>query len=189
VNCASNFIALVVATFLTTFEQAFAQQNNSAHVAEIAQKGRELFGSTRNHCHAFRDLVHFACGKVNGPIPLLEDLKLILVGTSLRERGHGPHYIGGTPGARGDTGFKDALRDGSPQVEHALAAIYIGKVFPPGTAEAVSLRTELMGPLTGDGKLNTADILLYALGADIGQRLSASNFRELSKVIERTMCK
>lgn len=154
----------------------------------IAEKGRQLFKNTTNHCHSFRDLAAFAAGKTDNPVQLLEDLKFVLIGLSLRERGNGPLYIGKISGARGDKGFKDDLKDNSPQVEHALAAIYIGKMFPPGTAEAVALRTEVMGPLTDGGDLNPADILLYSIGGDIGQRMSGSNYKELPRVIERTMC-
>lgn len=156
--------------------------------SELAAKGRQLFRNPTDHCRAFHDLVTFAAEKVDAPGPLVEDLKFVLIGTGLRERGKGPDYIGGTPGARGDRGFKSELKDGSPQVEHAMAAIYIGKVYPPGSTEATALVTEVMGPLTSGGKLNPADVLLYAIGGDIGQRLSGSNYRELPGVIGRTMC-
>lgn len=161
---------------------------DDARRTEIAAKGRELFKNTRNHCKAYRDLVTFAAQKASGAAVLVEDLKFVLIGRDLRMRGTGPHYIGNTPGARGDSGFKPELRDNSPQVEHSWAAIYIGRFYPPGAAEAVSLRTEVMGPLEAGNKLNAADILLWSLGGDTGQRLSDSNFRELPKVIERTQC-
>jgi hypothetical protein len=183
------FCALLLASLALAMSPAEAQQQEAARRDAIAQKGRDLFKNTGNHCHAFRDLAAFAVTKVDAPGPLLDDLMLVLIGKSLRERGTGTYYIGNTPGARGDKGFKDDLQDGSPQVEHGFAAIYIGKMYPPGTTEAVALRTEVMGPLTGEGKLNSADLLLYAIGGDIGQRLSGSNYEELSKVIERTMCK
>jgi hypothetical protein len=156
--------------------------------SSIAEKGRLLFKNTSNHCRAYRDLISFAADKADGPMQMLEDLKFVLIGTDLRHRGQGVHYIGGTPGAKGDKGFKAELRDNSPQVEHSLAAIYVGKFYPPGTAEAAAFRTEVMGPLTGDGKLNAADILLWSLGGDTGQRLDKSNYKQLPKVIERTQC-
>lgn len=179
----------VLAGAVLVLSATVASSERAAHRSEVSAKGRLLFLNTSNHCHAFRDLVAFAASKANAPGPLLEELKLVLIGTGLRERGKGSDYIGNTPGARGDTGFRDDLRDGSPQVEHAMAAIYIGKLYPPGSTEAVALRTEIMGPLTGRGELNTADVLLYTIGGDIGQRLSGSNFKELPRVIERTICK
>lgn len=177
-------LVLLVAVLATTGSTA----QELARRESIAEKGRALFKNTMNHCHSFRELVAFAAAKTDSPGQLLEDLKFVLIGLSLRERGKGPLYIGNTPGARGDKGFKEDLKDGSPQVEHALAAVYIGKMYPPGSTEAIALRTEVMGPLTGGGELNAADILLYAIGGDIGQRLSGSNYKELPNVIARTMC-
>jgi hypothetical protein len=177
-----------LAVILCVLLASEASAQDAARRAAVAAHGRTLFQNTGNHCHAFRDLIAFAVTKVDAPGPLLEDLKFVLIGTGLRERGQGSDYIGRTPGARGDKGFKTDLKDGSPQVEHAMAAIYIGKNYPPGSTEATALRTEVMGPLTGRGELNAADILLWAMGGDIGQRLSGSNFKELPRVIERTMC-
>jgi hypothetical protein len=179
--------ALLVLLVCISATTATAQNVDDARRAAIAAEGRKLFKGTSNHCRAYVDLVRFATTKVDGPGPLLEDLKYVLVGTGLRQRGTGPHYIGNTPGARGDTGFKSELRDGSPQVEHSWAAIYVGKMGP-GAGELLALRTEVMGPLRQGGELNSADILLWSLGADTGQRLSASNYKELPNVLQRTQC-
>lgn len=146
--------------------------------AEISAKGIELFRNTSNHCHAYRDLVEFSTQKVENVGQLLEDLKLVLIGESLTKRGTGKYYIGNTPGARGDSGFKSSLRDGSPQVEHSWAAIYIGKAGP-GAGVAAAALTE-----AGFNQ----DALLWVMGADAGARLSQSNFKQLPKVIERTQC-
>lgn len=154
----------------------------------IAEKGRELFKNTKNHCKAFQDLAAFAVERTKSPGQVLEDLKFVLVGESLKKRGTGPLYIGRTPGARGDSGFKAELKDNSPQVEHAWAAIYIGKTMPPGSAEGLALWFEVLGPLKNGEKPSAADILLYSIGADIGQRLAANNISELPKVIGRTIC-
>jgi hypothetical protein len=163
--------------------------DDSARQKEISAKAVELFKNTKNHCQSFQDLVAFAVTKTDGPGQLIEDLKFVLIGKSLNERGSGPFYIGNTPGARGDTGFKPELQDHSPQVEHAWAAIYIGKNFPPGSTEAAALLTEVMGPLLAGGKLNPQDTLLWALGGDTGQRLSNRNYKELPNVIKRIMCR
>lgn len=156
--------------------------------ALISERGKEIFRNTKNHCKSFQDLVTFAVVQTAKVPDLLEDLKLVLIGESLTKRGSGSLYIGNTPGARGDTGFKLELRDGSPQVEHAYAAMYIGKTMPPGSTEVAALLLEVMGPLTSGRALNAQDSLLYAIGGDIGQRLSASNYKELPGVIKRTMC-
>ena len=155
----------------------------------ISLKGKELFRNTKNHCHAFRDLVAYAITKSSKTGVVLEDLKLILIGEDLTKRGSGSYYIGNEPGARGDSGFADELQDGSPQAEHAMAAIYIGKHYPPGSAEAVAMFTEIVAPIAADRKMNSADTLLWAIGGDAGQRVSDKELVKLPSVIERTMCK
>lgn len=162
--------------------------DDDARRSEIANKGRELFKNTKDHCKSFQDLVTFATIKVDGPGQLVEDLKFVLIGEDLRRRGTGKHYIGSTPGARGDTGFKSELKDNSPQVEHAWAAVYIGAKYPPGSPEIAALLTEVMGPLVDGGKLNAQDVLLWSLGGDLGQRISRFNYKEVPGVIRRTMC-
>lgn len=153
----------------------------------ISDKGKSLFKNTKNHCHALRDLTSFAIEQSKDTVLVLEDLKLVLIGEGLRNRGTGKYYIGNTSGARGDSGFKKELRDGSPQAEHAFAAIYIGKMGP-GAGELAALLTEVMGPLESGGKLNAADILLYSFASDIGQRMANKNLADVPKVIERTLC-
>jgi hypothetical protein len=162
--------------------------DDAARRQSISEKGRALFKNTKNHCHAFRDLVQFAIAQSGEVGVVLEDLKLVLIGETLRTRTTGKYYIGNTQGARGDSGFRAELRDSSPQAEHAFAAIYIGKNFPPGSAEAIALATEVMGPLTEGQKLNAADALLYSLGADLGQRMSKKELGKVPSVIDKTMC-
>lgn len=165
-----------------------ARADDGARRSEIAAKGRDLFKNTKDHCKCFQDLVSFATTKIDGPAQLIEDLKFVLIGEDLRRRGTGKYHIGNTPGARGDKGFKPELKDDSPQVEHAWAAVYIGKNYPPGSSEVAALLTEVMGPLVDGGKLNPQDVLLWSLGGDLGQRISNSNYKEVPGVIKRTMC-
>ena len=162
--------------------------NDDARRAALADKERGLFKETKNHCRSFVEVSKIAVEKAGNVTNLIEDLKLLFVGESLRNRRSGKHYIGNTKGARGDSGFKPELKDNSPQVEHAVAAIYIGKTMPPGTAEGIALITEIAEPLAAGGKMNGSDVLLYSIGADIGQRLSGSNYKELPGVITRTLC-
>ena len=154
----------------------------------VSDKGKTLFKNTKNHCTSFRDLTAFAITQSKATGVVLEDLKWVLIGEDLRKRGKGPYYIGNVPGARGDSGFKAELKDKSPQVEHAMAAIYVGKFSPPGTAEFIAFRTEFAAPLLNGKDPNPADILLWSLGADAGQRVSDAELDKLPKVIERTMC-
>jgi hypothetical protein len=94
------------------------------------------------------------------------------------------YRVGRTKTAR----FKPELKDGSPQVEHAMAAIYVGKFFPPGSAEAAALLTEFAQPLVSGGRVNPADALLWSIGGDIGQRVSDRELSRFPTAIERTMC-
>jgi len=183
-------IAFVISAFvvLSLFSLQAKAEKDDQRRAVVATKGRELFKNTKNHCRAYVDLVTFAAGKAESAVQLVEDLKFVLIGIGLRERGKGANYIGNTPGARGDSGFKPELRDNSPQVEHSWAAIYVGKFYPPGSTEAAALRTEVMGPLENGGKLNAADILLWALGGDTGQRVDNSNYKQVASVISKTQC-
>lgn len=182
-------IALVTLAVASLAVQGAQAENDEQRRAAISAKGLELFKNTKNHCRSYVDLVTFASGKAESAVQLVDDLKFVLIGTGLRERGKGSYYIGNkAPGIKGDTGFKAELRDNSPQVEHSWAAIYVGKFYPPGAAEAASLKTEVMGPLESGGKLNAADILLWTLGGDTGQRLDNSNFKQLASVISKTQC-
>jgi len=91
-------------------------------------------------------LAAFAAGKANVALQLVEDLKFVLIGKGILDRGSGPYYIRNTPGARGGSGFQESLRDGSPQVEHAMAAIYLGRgEVPAGMASALAAFTEALG--------------------------------------------
>lgn len=183
-----NIQTATFSIFLATATQiafgVLAQDADATRRAEISARGTELFRNTSNHCHSFRDLATFASAKANGPLQLVDDLKFVLIGNSILDRRSGPYYIGRAPGATGDTGFKAELKDGSPQVEHAMAAIYLGRgILPPGVASAAAAFSEVVG-----GTPNAADAQLYLIGGDIGARMSASNYKEVPQVIDRTMC-
>jgi hypothetical protein len=182
-------VATIAALLFSLPTLSFADASADAkRRTEISNKGRALFKNTKNHCRAFRDLVvqSVALSKSTGEV--LEDLKFVLIGEDLHKRRTGPYYIGKESGATGDSGFKAELKDGSPQVEHAMAAIYVGKFFPPGSAEAAALLTEFAQPLATGGKVNPADALLWSIGGDIGQRVSDRELSRFPTAIERTMC-
>lgn len=181
VSCAFLLCVMISTPVMST-------PTDDARRAEVATKARAIFKNTANHCQAVVEVTKVAVEKAGSVANLIEDLKLLFVGESLQSRRTGPHYIGKTPGARGDKGFKASLKDNSPQVEHLIAAIYIGKTLPPGSAEGIAVITEIAEPLATGGKMNTADVLLYTIGSDAGQRLSGSNYSQLPNVITRTVC-
>lgn len=153
----------------------------------LSDRAKSVLQNTKNHCQSFVDIVANAVLDARSVVEVLEDLKFILIGESLLKRGAGPFYVGNAPGARGDSGFKSTLKDNSPQVEHAFAAIYVGKYYPGGT-EGLAVITEIVLPEAGGGRIGAADVLLYAIGGDIGQRLSGGNYKQLPEVIKKTMC-
>jgi hypothetical protein len=184
--CASCIAIFLISTIPTLSNAETAA--DAKRRATLSEKGRKLFKETKNHCLAFRDLTAQAVVLSKSTGEVLEDLKFVLIGEDLRKRRSGPYYIGKEKGATGDSGFKPELKDGSPQVEHAMAAIYVGKYFPPGSTEAAALLTEFAIPLAAGGKVNPADALLWSIGGDIGQRVSDKELNRLPGVIERTMC-
>jgi hypothetical protein len=153
----------------------------------VREKALALFkASPANHCQAFADLAGFAASKAPDVGAWFEDMRLILIGADwLRRDGRrGALYIGPITT---DTGFKSDLRDGSPQVEHAMAAIYVGKALPPGGADLAEHFVEAVSSGVR-GNVNPQDHMLYAIGSDIGARLSKFNLQEVRTPIARTMC-
>lgn len=174
------FVALVL--FACTHLATVSADDGSRRI-EVKAKAESLFKNTKNHCRAFLDLVKFSANRATDTRTMLEDLKLILIGKTLRQRGTGDLYIGNLPGARGDSGFKEYLRDGSPQVEHLMAAIYLAKMAPPSASEIVALWSE-------GTNATKADVALWVLGLDLGNRVADKNYRnEFPIAIERTICK
>lgn len=140
-----------------------------------------------DQCEAFALVAEFAARKTPDSASLwMEDMRLVIIGTDwLRHAGKRGEYYMGTRTT--DTGFKAELKDSSPQAEHAMAAIVLGKALPPGLSDMAQHFVEF----TSNGvkeQVSAADHLLWALGADIGARLSNSNLGKVGTPIRRTMC-
>lgn len=140
-----------------------------------------------NHCGAFADIAAFAAGKAPDAGAWLEDMRLVIVGEDWQRRAgkRGKYYTGSISK---DTGFRAELRDNSPQVEHAMAAIYLGKLAPPGAAELSGLFIEFVTAGLPEKKVDAADYKLWAYGADIGARVSNQNLKDVATAIRRTLC-
>lgn len=138
-----------------------------------------------NHCKAFTKSVDFAVSKTSDVMDLLEDLRLVFIGEDwLRRKGkRGPYYINRTTS---DSGFKSELKDGSPQIEHAMAGIYLSKSLPPGGVGSIGSFTEFVQAI--GRKPNTADMLLYGYGEDLGGRLAKNNMKQFPQAVEKTLC-
>lgn len=155
---------------------------------ELKKAAAGKFAASTNHCGTFGDIVEIAVGKAGSVADLLEDLKLVLIGEDwLRRPGkRGPYYM---DVKTGDSGFKPELKDGSPQVEHAMAGIYLAKVLPPGGVGAKGSFLEFLTAVGRKEKPSSADMLLYAYGEDLGGRVMASNMKDLPGALRKTLCR
>jgi hypothetical protein len=149
---------------------------------ELSRVTKTTFEGNKNRCKAFAQVVEAAILVAPTPRDMLEDLRHILIGADWKRRKdkRGPYYVGPFEGSEG---FKPELADPSPQVEHAFAAIYLGATYPPGSTELISAATEMTG-----NPINWADVRLYMVGGDLGQRISRLNYKQVPDVIRRTMC-
>ncbi len=191
----SSFLTLSFIAFLfgATSAAAATEQERRADLRDYA---REKFSNSTNHCLTFAEVADYAAKAITaqklGVPEFLEDMRLVIIGndTFLRRGGQrGEFYMNVKTTS---SGFKPELRDDSPQVEHAFAAIYFAKgigIFSmPGGTTFWGSFVEL---LQGSYKLqrpSRADSLLYAYGSDIGERLSKNNFSQIKTPIERTLC-
>ena len=147
----------------------------------------EKFTKGKNDCEAFAQIAEAALKDADNVPEYLEDLKLVLIGEDWlrRKDKRGPYYMGLKTG---DSGFRSDLKDSSPQVEHAMAAIYLAKVLPPGGIGAKGSFFELLEAVGRREKPNAADMLLFAYGEDLGDRLAKSNMPQFPTALRRTLC-
>jgi hypothetical protein len=153
----------------------------------LKEKAASMFKTSSNHCETFAKVAEAAVAGTDDVGDVLEDLKLVLIGEDwLRRKGkRGKYYM---DVRTNDSGFKDELKDGSPQVEHAMAAIYLAKILPPGGVGANGSFVEFVEAAKNGEKPNAADMLLYTYGEDIGDRLAKSNLKQFPTALRRTIC-
>ena len=170
-----------------TLEPAFSAEDRSSIRAELKKTAAGLFRTSKNHCKTLADVADAARSKASTVPDYLEDLRLVLIGEDWlrRKEKRGPYYIGI---ATNDSGFKSELKDSSPQVEHAMAAIYFAKVLPPGGVGAKGSFLEFLEAVGRKDKPNTADMLLFGYGEDLGDRLKISNMPDFPKALQKTLC-
>lgn len=142
------------------------------------------FKASANHCQTFGEVAELAIAKASNVADLLEDMRLVLIGEDWKRRKgkRGPYWID-VPTK--DSGFKAELKDGSPQVEHAMAGIYFAKVVPPGAVTAGGAFTEFVGNIR---KPNAADMLLFGYAEDLGGRVANHNMKDFPTALRRTLC-
>jgi hypothetical protein len=135
-------------------------------LSEESARARSLFLNTTNHCAAFADFAAFIATRTTDVRIFLSDLQVTMIGDDLDSPGTGQYYIGRTPGASGDSGFKPELRDNSPQAEHATAALFHRRFAD--SREAFARTVGAPG-----GLLTDADKRLYTLALAINAAMSS----------------
>jgi hypothetical protein len=180
-------IGLSLGLTLTATWTASAESIDKRRNAVKLYAENSLRAKPSNHCGAFADIAAFAASRAPDAGAWLEDMRLVVVGEDWQRRAgkRGKYYMGSISK---DTGFKSELRDGSPQVEHAMAAIYLGKLAPPGASELSGFFVEFVTAGLPERKVDAADYKLWAYGADIGARVANANLKDVATAIRRTLC-
>jgi len=178
------FVALSIA--LSPAVSAQTPPRDTIRLA-LKEKAASMFKASSNHCETFAKVSEAAVAQADDVGDLLEDLRLVLIGEDwLRRKGkRGKYYI---DVKTNDSGFKVEVKDGSPQVEHAMAAIYFAKILPPGGVGANGSFVEFVEAAKNGEKPNAADMLLFMYGEDLGGRLAKSNIKQFPTALRRTIC-
>ena len=179
-------VTLVLALLTSSLVIADTPARQSERLA-LKAYAAEQFRASNNHCETFSKVASFAVSKANNVGDLLEDLKLVLIGEDWARRPlrRGAYYVGIRTS---DSGFRKELRDASPQVEHAMAGIYLAKHIQPGGVGFWGTVGELVQALGNREKPNAADMLLYGYAEDLGGRLMNANMDAFPSALSKTLC-
>ena len=171
-------------TFLLYTQYSFAND----HDRRVALKdyAKKEFQSSKNHCESFAKVSERAAELTKKTGEWLEDMRLVVIGEDFINRKNRGPYFHGVPTK--DSGFKAELQDDSSQVEHAMAAIYIGKVGP-AAPEALGLAKETFDAYKRGTSFSKPDMLLFSIGGDLGARLHDRELVRVGYPIRKTMCK
>lgn len=177
---------IVAATLTFVFASSPLWADDSARRSQLKSFAVERFSTLDSDCEAFAQVAERAASSAPDVATWMEDMRLVIIGEDWRRRAdrRGSAWYGVKTDA---SGFKPDLKDDSPQSEHAMAAIYLGKGLPPALAGVGGTVLELKA-LFEPGSVNSADVLLWLIGGDIGERLSAGNLKQIGTPIRRTMC-
>jgi hypothetical protein len=185
-RCTLALLGLALSISVVAAASAQTPPRDAIRLA-LKEKAASMFKTSSNHCETFAKVAEAAVAGTDDVGDVLEDLKLVLIGEDwLRRKGmRGKYYM---DVRTNDSGFKNELKDGSPQVEHAMAAIYLAKILPPGGVGANGSFVEFVEAAKNGEKPNAADMLLYMYGEDIGDRLAKSNLKQFPTALRRTIC-
>jgi hypothetical protein len=185
-RCTLALLGLALSISVVAAASAQTPPRDAIRLA-LKEKAASMFKTSSDHCETFAKVAEAAVAGTDDVGDVLEDLKLVLIGEDwLRRKGmRGKYYM---DVRTNDSGFKNELKDGSPQVEHAMAAIYLAKILPPGGVGANGSFVEFVEAAKNGEKPNAADMLLYMYGEDIGDRLAKSNLKQFPTALRRTIC-
>jgi hypothetical protein len=177
---------LTWAVFIATWSTG-VKADDASRRQDLRQYAIKAFKDSKNHCQTLADVAGYAAKNAPDVGMWFEDLRLIIIGEDWRRRSgkRGALFMGSVTN---DSGFRAELRDGSPQVEHAFAAIFLGKAAPPGASAMAGSFVELVTAGLPESKVDVADHKLYAYGTDIGSRISKFNLKDAPTAIRRTLC-
>ena len=161
--------------------------SDSSRRTELKAFAQNEFKSSNNHCQSFAKVAEYATTLTISTSEFLEDMRLVIIGSdwSRKKDKRGDYYIGIVTS---DSGFKPELKDGSSQVEHLMAAIYFGKMLPPGGAAIGGSLIEVRDQWKRNAHYSKQDAALYMLGGDIGERLHDRELKLIGTPIRRTIC-
>ena len=179
-NGITYFVTFAILTY--SFSPLANDQERRAILRDFA---KTEFSGSENHCESFAKVAEKAASLSGKTTNWLEDMRLVMIGEDFVHRKNRGRFFHGV--ATKDTGFKPSLKDGSSQVEHAMAAIYIGKLGP-AAPEVLGLAKEIWDAYKREATLNTEDLLLFSIGGDIGARLHDGELSRVGYPIRKTMC-
>ncbi len=166
--------------------------NITAAVADDAARRTQLktvaaneFTISTNHCKSFAKVAEAAAKAAPSVGAWLEDMRLVIIGSDWSRKDRGAYWSGIKTG---DSGFKASLKDGSSQVEHAMAAVYLGKGLPAPLTTFGGVLNEVTDAFQRGGPISTADIALWAIGEKIGAHVYDGNLTQVGAAIRNSMC-
>lgn len=177
-----KFIVMTVSLFAFL---SVAEADDKTRRQALKAFAKKEFSVSKNHCKSFAKVAEHATTLTSKTGEWLEDMALVIIGEDIisrKDRGKFYHGI-----KTSDSGFKPELRDGSSQVEHAMAGIYLAKLLPGISAYGGTLK-EGYDALKRQQALSTQDVLLFTIGGDIGERLHDRELHRVGFPIRKTMC-
>lgn len=183
INLSEKKPLVLVAALISCLSPVHADDNSRR--SQLKALAASEFNGSSNHCETFAKVAEAAASSAPSTGAWLEDMRLVIIGSDWERKERGEFWSGIKTG---DSGFKAALKDGSSQVEHAMAAIYLGKGLPTPLTSIGGTLKELKDAFQRGESVSTADVTLWSIGEDIGARVYDGNLKQIGTPIRNTMC-